>query len=90
MSKICLQAFISGKVQGVYFRFATQQQAWRLGVTGWAKNLTDGRVEVLLCGEDAAVYELESWLKQGPPEAEVENIKSQIVAWQLFVDFTTS
>jgi acylphosphatase len=90
MSAICLHAFISGKVQGVYYRFSTQHQAWRLGVTGWAKNLSDGRVEVLLCGEEAAVYELASWLQQGPPEAEVESVKSEVIHWQLFVDFTTS
>lgn len=90
MSQICVHAFISGKVQGVYYRFSTQQQAWRLGVTGWAKNLSDGRVEVLLCGEEAAVYELESWLRIGPPAACVEHVEVRVIEWQMIVDFTTA
>lgn len=90
MSQICLHGFISGKVQGVYYRFSTQQQAWRLGVTGWARNLSDGRVEVLLCGEEAAVYELESWLRIGPPEACVEHVEVRVIEWQMIVDFTTA
>ena len=87
MTTICLHAFVSGKVQGVFYRGATQQQAQRLNVTGWAKNLTDGRVEVLLCGEEAAVYELESWLHEGPPRALVDSVKSEVVAWQIIHDF---
>lgn len=90
MTSICVHAFVSGKVQGVYYRAATQQHAQRLGVTGWAKNLTDGRVEILLCGEAAAVYEVESWLRIGPPAADVESVKSTVVEYQLVVGFTTS
>jgi acylphosphatase len=88
MTAICVHAFVSGKVQGVFYRGATQQQAQRLSVTGWAKNLSDGRVEVLLCGEEAAVYEIESWLHEGPPRAVVDSVKSEVVSWQAIDDFS--
>ena len=87
MSTICLHALVSGKVQGVWYRGSTQKEAIRLGIAGWAKNLADGRVEVLLCGEAAAVYELESWLKQGPPAAVVASVESKIISWQSITDF---
>lgn len=87
MTQICMQAFVSGKVQGVFYRASTAQQAQRLGVTGWAKNLSDGRVEVVWCGEAAAVYELESWLRVGPPKAAVDSVKSSTIAWQTIDGF---
>jgi len=55
MAKICVHSFVSGKVQGVWFRQSTKEQALKQDVTGWAKNLSDGRVEVLLCGDVDAV-----------------------------------
>ena len=51
----CRQCWVSGRVQGVYFRGATQRRAEELGVTGYARNLPDGRVEVLACGAAEAV-----------------------------------
>lgn len=68
---ICRRCLVSGRVQGVWYRASTQQEALRLGVTGYAKNLADGRVEVLACGPEAAVEELCQWLWQGPRHAEV-------------------
>jgi len=62
---------VEGRVQGVWFRESTRQQARRLGLKGYAVNLNDGSVEVLACGEAGAVAQLESWLHQGPPLAEV-------------------
>ena len=58
-------------MQGVYFRGSTRGEAVRLGVGGYARNLPDGRVEVLACGERAAVAELCAWLRTGPPMARV-------------------
>ena len=68
---------VSGRVQGVWFRAATREQALRLGVSGYAKNLPDGRVEVLATGSDDAVAALESWLWQGPPLAKVDAVTRQ-------------
>ncbi|HHM04646.1 MAG TPA: acylphosphatase [Gammaproteobacteria bacterium] len=70
--KKCL---VSGRVQGVFFRAATQQQARSLGITGYARNLPDGRVEVLACGEAGAVEALCAWLWKGPPQARVVDVQ---------------
>lgn len=66
---------VSGKVQGVFFRASTREQALKLGLRGYAKNLPDGRVEVLAEGEAAAVDALERWLHVGPPMARVESVE---------------
>lgn len=63
--------FVSGRVQGVFFRASTRRQAERLGLRGWAVNLADGRVEVLAVGSAAAVQQLGDWLHEGPPAAKV-------------------
>lgn len=65
MARVCSHGYVSGRVQGVYFRQATAAQAERLDLDGWVRNLADGRVEVLFEGEEAAVDELASWLQQG-------------------------
>jgi acylphosphatase len=65
---------VSGRVQGVFFRASTRQQASRLGLRGYARNLADGRVEVVACGSAEAVGELERWLWQGPPAARVDDV----------------
>lgn len=75
--RICLHGYVSGKVQGVYYRQSTQQQADQLGLDGWVRNLADGRVEVLVEGEEDAVRELATWLEQGPAEAEVTAVELQ-------------
>lgn len=69
--------FVSGKVQGVFFRASTREQAQRLGLRGYAKNLPDGRVEVLAAGEADALDALERWLHEGPPMARVERIECE-------------
>lgn len=68
-----------GRVQGVFFRASTQQEAQRHGVSGHAKNLSDGRVEVLLCGTPDAVGHMKAWLWQGPPAAHVTDVVCQLV-----------
>lgn len=70
--QICLHGFVSGKVQGVIFRQCTQDEAERLDLNGWVRNLADGRVEVLVEGEESAVRELEVWLGHGPERARVD------------------
>jgi acylphosphatase len=68
---------VSGRVQGVFFRASTKAEAERLGLRGYARNLADGRVEVLVDGESAAVAALERWLWQGPPQAAVTSVAEQ-------------
>ena len=65
MSKVCIIAWVYGRVQGVGFRYTTQYEAKRLGLTGYAKNLDDGSVEVVACGEEGQVEKLMQWLKSG-------------------------
>ncbi|MEA5444777.1 acylphosphatase [Gammaproteobacteria bacterium AB-CW1] len=65
---------VSGKVQGVFFRASTRAEADSLGVSGWARNLPDGRVEVVAHGDADALEKLESWLWKGPPAAEVNAV----------------
>jgi acylphosphatase len=66
--------FVEGRVQGVFFRASTAEQAHRLGITGHAINLADGRVEVLAWGEPAALATLGHWLAVGPPGARVDAV----------------
>jgi acylphosphatase len=66
---------VSGKVQGVFFRASARDQALKLGLRGWARNLADGRVEVLAAGDDAALDALAAWLREGPPMARVDDLE---------------
>ena len=72
--KIRAHLFVSGKVQGVYFRQSTLIEAQSLGVTGWVRNLMDGRVEAVFEGEEHAVKMLVNYCRQGPPAARVDNL----------------
>ncbi len=77
MAQICVHAFVSGRVQGVWFRHFTREQAQANGLTGWVRNLEDGRVEALLCGDEKAVRHVEAWLSQGPELANVAEVVSE-------------
>jgi acylphosphatase len=70
-----VRMLISGRVQGVCFRAYTREEACRLGLKGWVRNLPDGRVEVLAQGDPAKVGVLESWCHQGPPHARVWQVE---------------
>lgn len=87
--QVCYRCLVSGRVQGVFFRVCTRETAERHGLTGYARNLPDGRVEVLACGPSAAVAELRHWLAHGPPRAEVTALVCEQVAWQALTRFTT-
>jgi acylphosphatase len=67
--------YVSGRVQGVWFRGSCARQAVRAGVAGWARNLPDGRVEAVFEGERAAVEELLTWCHEGPPSATVTGVE---------------
>lgn len=73
-SAVLRRYHVSGRVQGVYFRASTRERATALGVTGHARNLADGRVEVLACGPLTAVDQLCEWLWEGPPTARVTGV----------------
>ena len=68
---------VSGVVQGVCFRASTQAQARQLGLRGHARNLPDGRVEVLAVGAASAVEQLARWLQHGPPHARVDRVQRE-------------
>lgn len=65
---------VEGRVQGVWFRESTRQQAEKLGLCGYAINCPDGSVEVLACGDAEAIKVLAEWLKHGPPMAKVSAV----------------
>ena len=69
--------FVTGKVQGVWFRASARAQALELSLDGYARNLPDGRVEVLAVGEPAAIAALEEWLWRGPDRAVVTDVARQ-------------
>lgn len=77
----CLYCLVSGRVQGVFFRASAQAEAQRLGITGWARNLPDGRVEVMACGDGDALERFRQWLGQGPPQAEVADVEVEECAF---------
>ena len=76
MTHIRVHVIISGHVQGVFFRDKTQRQANARGVTGWVRNLSDGRVEAVFEGDENAVQQVVSWCQQGPPNAYVTGVES--------------
>ena len=80
---------VSGRVQGVFYRASTREQALALGLTGHARNLPDGRVEVLTSGSAAALDALEGWLRQGPPAARVEAVSREDLPEQGLLGFHT-
>lgn len=87
--KISAHCYVTGKVQGVWFRASTAEQAERLAITGWARNLPDGRVEVLACGEREKISELVAWLKVGPPLAQVTDVVYEELPEQEMQGFKT-
>ncbi|GAB4569497.1 MAG: acylphosphatase [Anaerolineae bacterium] len=75
MATVRAHVFVSGHVQGVFFRAETQRLARRLGLTGWVRNLWDGRVEAVFEGEADAVERAIQWCWRGPEEAAVEDVE---------------
>ena len=87
--RVCYRCLVAGRVQGVFFRAAAREQAMRLGVTGYARNLSDGRLEVMACGEPQAVAQLRDWLRTGPPRASVSGIACEPLDYQPMTGFAT-
>ncbi|MCE4615079.1 MAG: acylphosphatase [Desulfurococcales archaeon] len=74
VERVCLKVYVEGRVQGVFFRANTQAIAKQLGVNGWVKNLTDGRVEMHLEGTYSSVGSLVAWALKGPRHARVDRL----------------
>ncbi|MCX8021381.1 MAG: acylphosphatase [Syntrophorhabdaceae bacterium] len=75
--------YVTGIVQGVFFRHNTARKATALNIKGWVRNLPDGRVEILCEGREEDLEELIRWSKKGPPGAYVEDVE---VEWQEFTN----
>jgi acylphosphatase len=69
-----VRCVVAGRVQGVYYRASTADRAGELALDGWARNLPDGRVEVVAAGAPSALSELTAWLWSGPPAARVASV----------------
>lgn len=79
--KIRAHIFVSGRVQGVWFRQKTKQKAEKLGVFGWVKNLSDGRVEAVFEGNKQQVEQMVIWARKGPLWAKVNDID---ISWEKY------
>lgn len=81
---------VSGERQGAgcIFRASTRDKAISIGVTGWVRNTSSGDVELVACGEENQLLELESWLQDGPPHADVDNVRSEPVTHEAFKSFS--
>ena len=77
-----VRVVIEGRVQGVFFRAATKDEARARGLAGWARNLPDGRVEAVFEGDKAIVENMLAWCRKGPPYAYVTRVE---VEWQAYV-----
>ena len=87
---MCQQFVISGRVQGVFFRESTRQQAVDRGLCGHAINLPDGKVEVCICGAQDAVAEVRKWLARGPAASRVDAVEEIDVGCAKPTSFTTA
>ncbi len=82
-----IQLIIKGKVQGVFYRASAKDAAERLCITGWAKNIHAGHVEIVASGTDEAVDQFIEWCKQGPPRAIVKEVVVSVAAEENFEGF---
>lgn len=87
-SIIAKHIYVSGKVQGVYYRKFTEEKAHQLKLKGWVMNLSDGRVEIHVEGEADEVQELVDWCASGSPMAAVDDVHSEPTAVENFKDFS--
>ncbi len=70
----CVKIIVKGRVQGVFFRAYTQDEAQARGLAGWVRNLPGGEVEALICGEARDVERMTGWFKKGSPASRVDEV----------------
>lgn len=87
--KRCIRCVVSGRVQGVWFRSGAREKALALGLNGHARNLDDGRVEVLACGDESELEALQAWLWMGTPLSRVTEVNCEAVTSDVPPDFVT-
>jgi len=87
--QICKRFVVSGRVQGVWYRASTQQQAKELEIKGYARNLPDGSVEVMACGSQDNINKLHNWLRQGPSNAKVSTVLIEDAKYRNLSSFET-
>jgi acylphosphatase len=80
--------WVRGRVQGVWYRGSCAEQARALGISGWARNLPDGRVEIVAEGDPEALDKLVEWCRQGPPAARVTAVEVHAEEPEGLVGFT--
>jgi acylphosphatase len=83
----CQRLLISGRVQGVWFRESMKREAEQLDITGWVRNLSDGRVEAVVCGSEPALQAIQKWAAKGPPLAQVSDVEVHPVQDEAYSDF---
>jgi acylphosphatase len=84
---LSMRCYVSGTVQGVWFRASAKDEADKLEISGWARNLTDGRVEVFACGTENQLELFYSWLKHGPQLAKVNECTREHLPWEEYTGF---
>jgi len=89
MEQSCIHCIIEGRVQGVWYRAFAKKKAAQLGITGWAKNLSNGSVEILACGEPKNLDVFRHALLKGPVLAHVSNLLFEEIAFEKHDDFLT-
>ena len=90
MSRTCRRFLVSGIVQGVWFRESARREAISLGLNGSARNLPDGRVEVVAAGPGKDIAQLSAWLRHGPAMARVDEVVEETIGDPGLKGFTTS
>lgn len=83
----CIHCLVAGRVQGVFFRASARDVAEALGLTGWVRNLPDGRVEVMAVGDAQALERFREWLREGPERALVTSLECRACRPQPFARF---
>lgn len=86
----CRRFSVTGRVQGVFFRASARDVALKLSLTGYARNMPDGSVEVFACGGEDALGKLAAWLREGPRMASVAGVDVEDVDYREFSGFRTA
>ncbi|MCG9682387.1 acylphosphatase [Vibrio sp. Isolate23] len=87
MNQKCEKFTVSGVVQGVGFRYHTSHYGMKLGLTGYARNLNNGDVEVVVCGNEEQIADMAKWLEAGPKTSHVDSVVSEPMSFKPFSGF---